>query len=578
MTSNVQFRILGPQEVSAAGQLLALGGRKQRTVLAVLLLNANEPVTRERLIDAVWGEEPPAEAGASLRVYVARLRKLLATNADESPSLETTAHGYVLRIHRDEYDFERFRRLVGKGEYAHALDLWRGPALADLTDQEWARSESERLEELRLSALEERIDADLEEGRHSMLVPELERLVAENPYRERFVRQLVTSLYRCGRQPDALRAYADARDELRDDFGLEPSRELRELERRILVQDPALDLPRSPPQALRRRARSRVRGSSLLALAVVVAIALAGALALARDAPAPRGHAAALRGNSVVAIEAATGNVLGEVALGGRPAGLALGEGSVWVGNRDDETLLRLDPRSRKIIETIGLNVEPTDIAVGGGSVWVASSDDLVLRVDPVINDVIATFRLPGNEVGFLPQIEYARGAAWVSYGGLLARIDPGTRWAVLTGFRNVRRIASSRTALWGVVGMEFDQIRRLDPLGDPIRLGPLGSIHGLGGLLADDRELWTGTGEGTLWRLAADTGRVTASLPLHRRIAGVAKSGRGIWIVTLDGGVLRADSASGRVVNELSLGLFPPPSRVVQVADGVVWVAVLAH
>jgi DNA-binding SARP family transcriptional activator/streptogramin lyase len=589
----VEFRVLGPLEVSAAGQPLALGGRKQRTVLALLLLNANELVTRERLIDAVWGEEPPAEAGASLRVYVARLRKVVGTGVDGGPSLEATANGYVLRIEPDDVDLQRFRRLVAKGRHTQALELWRGPALADLTDEEWARRESERLEELRLSALEERLDADLARGRHSEIVPELERLVAEHPYRERFGRQLIIALYRCGRQPDALRAYTHARDVLREQFGLEPSRELKELERQVLVQDPALDPPPRPAVETRGpRGRSRALQTSLLATAIVVALVAAAAILLARDAAAPRVHALALSGNSVVAVDPVVGGVKGEIPIGGRPSGLAVGLGSVWVGNVDDETLLRVDPQTRRVVETIGLGAAPTEVAVGGGSVWVLSLEaNAVLQVDPSINHVVATIPFrpiePFAGASQITQIAFTRGALWLrAWPPMLMRIDPGTHSIAIVR-RDVIRISSNERSLWAVVGIEANRVQRLYPHGDLIDLNRVGAIPGLSGLAADERAVWvTSRGgvvprwaEGTLWRIDPTTGRVTSSIVLEHASAGIALGPQAVWIVTIDGHVLRVDPDAGRVTKSIALGLYPPNvSGTIAAGAGGIWVSVLAR
>lgn len=591
----MQFRVLGPLEVSAAGQPLPLGGRKQRAVLALLLLNANGLVPRERLIDALWGESPPAEADASLRVYVARLRKLLSSENGSQPKLETARSGYVLRIDPEALDLTRFRRLVASGEellaggrseeasreLADALDLWRGPALAELADKEWGRRETGQLEELRLGALEARIDADLAVGRHSEVVAELEVLVAQHPYRERLVAQLMLSLYRSGRQPDALQAYATARTTLREEFGLEPTRSLRELERQILVQDVSLDLPTDEAATVRpkrRRLRPRVFVAST---AAVGAIALGAAvLPGLGERAASSSQVLPLKGNSVVAIDPRTNRVAYEVALGGRPSGVAVGEGSVWVGNRDDETLLRVDPDTRRVAETIGLGAEPTGVVVGGGSVWVASeSANVVLQVDPAINHVVATIDL--GEAGDLccsVQMAFARGALWVSYWGSLARIDAESRRAVLTRHRPVRWIASTGTELWGVVGVESDQIRRLDPLGDPIRFNRLGGAQGLGaGVAADRHSVWTGSYDGTLWRIDPDTGRVTASLSVGRPVASIALMGRAIWSVTRDASVLRADSVTGQRVKTIPLGVFPPSVwGGIAAGEGRVWVIAL--
>jgi DNA-binding SARP family transcriptional activator/tetratricopeptide (TPR) repeat protein len=235
----MEFRILGPVEVVADGQTLALGAAKQKTLLAILLLRANRVVSRDELIEALWGELPPPTAPKALQVYVSRLRKALGPDR-----IMTRAPGYLIRVDPGELDLERFERLVEKGgreQLAEGLALWRGRPLADFTYERFAQPEIGRLEELRLAALEERIEADLVAGRHAELVGELETLVAEHPLRERLRGQRMLVLYRCGRQAEALEAYQAARRVLVEELGIEPRRELRELHQAILRQDPALD-------------------------------------------------------------------------------------------------------------------------------------------------------------------------------------------------------------------------------------------------------------------------------------------------------------------------------------------------
>jgi DNA-binding SARP family transcriptional activator len=232
----MEFRILGPLEVLSDGQALDLGGQKQRALLALLLLEANKPVSRDRLIDALWEEEPTATAHKAIQVYVSQLRKLLGKER-----LLTRAPGYLLHAEADELDLAHFQRLQAEGKPRDALALWRAPALAEFAQQRFAQTEIARLEELRLACLEERLDADLAEGRQAELVGELEALVRENPLRERLRELLLVALYRSGRQAEALAAYQEARAALVDELGIEPGKALRELHQAILRQDPALD-------------------------------------------------------------------------------------------------------------------------------------------------------------------------------------------------------------------------------------------------------------------------------------------------------------------------------------------------
>jgi DNA-binding SARP family transcriptional activator len=245
----MEFRILGPFEVVDAGRAVGLGGRKKRATLAILLLHHDQVVSSERLIEELWGERAPPTALQTVRVHVSQIRKTLG-----SQLVRTLPAGYVLDLESHQLDSRRFERLVGEGTEAiaageaptaaallhEALDLWRGPPLADFVYEPFAQLEIARLDELRLAALEARLDADLAVGRHVELVGELERLIAEHPLRERLRAQLMLALYRAGRQSESLAAYSDARRTFVEELGLEPSPELRSLERAVLEQKPSL--------------------------------------------------------------------------------------------------------------------------------------------------------------------------------------------------------------------------------------------------------------------------------------------------------------------------------------------------
>jgi DNA-binding SARP family transcriptional activator len=253
----VEFRILGPLEVVGDDQTLRLGSRKQRALLALLVLHAGEVVSRDRLIDDLWHGEPPAKAEPTLRSHISRLRSVLGASR-----LLSHAPGYSLVLAPEELDAARCERLLAEGRLAlaqgraaeaaerlrSALALWRGPALADVAYEPFAQGEIARLEELRFALLEERIEADLALAHHADLVGELEALVAEHPLRERLRGQLMLALYRSRRQAEALESYQQARRVLTDELGLEPSESLKDLQRAILDHDPSL-LPPSQAEA-----------------------------------------------------------------------------------------------------------------------------------------------------------------------------------------------------------------------------------------------------------------------------------------------------------------------------------------
>jgi len=251
----VEYRILGPLEVVEGGEPVPLGRPKERLVLAVLLLSANEFVSRERLIDELWGESPPPTAGKAVNVFVSQLRKALTR--DGLDPIATADGGYRIGVEDDHLDVARLRGLlaiarerVAAGELEaaaellrEALALWRGPTLAGLPLESRGRDEVALLDELRLTALMDRIDCDLALGRHEDLLGELHVLVGEHPLLERLRAQLILALYRAGRQAEALEAYQQARDVLVEELGIEPSPALQRLQKGILIQDPALELP-----------------------------------------------------------------------------------------------------------------------------------------------------------------------------------------------------------------------------------------------------------------------------------------------------------------------------------------------
>jgi DNA-binding SARP family transcriptional activator/class 3 adenylate cyclase len=276
----LEFAILGPLQVTRNGTPIALGGPRQRALLALLLIHANEVVPAERLIDALWGSDPPAAAAHGLHVYVSGLRKALEPQRNPPTSAEvlvTRTPGYMVRVGAEELDRFRFDRLVADGRRAvgegdpeagakrlgDALALWRGPALVDFSYEPFAQAEAARLEELRMSALEDRIEAELTLGRHGELIGDLEAAARANPLRERLWALWMLALYRSGRQSEALRTYQELRAHLAEELGITPNPELVGLEEAIVLQKPELDWvpPTSPatahPRATGARAPAR---------------------------------------------------------------------------------------------------------------------------------------------------------------------------------------------------------------------------------------------------------------------------------------------------------------------------------
>jgi len=273
----VEFRILGSVEVADGGLVRDLGGLRERTLLARLLLAAGQVVSADRLAEDLWAGRPPEHYMATLRVYISRLRRALG---DGSAAVITQPPGYRVTLGRSELDADRFARLVAaaredlaarRPEVAaaglrEALGLWRGPALSDVADFAFAQADAARLEEARMAAVEDRVEADLACGRHASLVSELDGLVAGHPLRERLCGQRMLALYRCGRQADALQAYRDLRGRLDDEFGIDPTPALQRLQQAILRQEPGLDWPaagdRPAPEPVARRGSAGETGDT----------------------------------------------------------------------------------------------------------------------------------------------------------------------------------------------------------------------------------------------------------------------------------------------------------------------------
>jgi DNA-binding SARP family transcriptional activator len=290
----LEFRILGPLEVIDGDRSLTPPGTIQRALLAILLLHVNRVVSSDQLIDLLWGDEPPASGSTALQVRVSQLRKALG---GAGAHIVTRPPGYLIQLEREQFDLHRFELLVetadrnlAAGDPAaataglhEALALWRGPPLSDFAYAGFARAAIGRLEELRLGALEKRLEADLALGRHRELIADLRELVAEHPLRERLRAQLMLALYRAGRQADALAAYQEGRRTLIDEIGIEPGPEMRALEGAILRQEAALDLPDlAPSRSILVGASGDAALDALLAVAEPLASRPRRALVVAR--------------------------------------------------------------------------------------------------------------------------------------------------------------------------------------------------------------------------------------------------------------------------------------------------------
>jgi len=605
----MDFQILGPLEVyDDDGDPVELGGRQQRLVLAMLLLHPNEVVSVDRLIDVMWGERAPASAVKNVQVHVSRLRKAFEAKSRKGGRVSrrelvhTRGNGYLLEIAPGELDVDRLQSLIEEGRLSlaggdperaaaalrEALALWRGTPLADFAYDSFAQSEIGRLDELRLGAVEERIDADLALGRHDDVSAELQGLVAEHPLRERMRGQLMLAFYRSGRKADALRIYEEGRRALAEELGLEPSKSLQRLQRAVLTDDPALAAPGRIAPSLtdrvawaplpmlsgRRGVLLGLGGALLLAAALAVAV-----LDLTRDRTSA-GIVSVLP-NSLVAIDPETNRVTAEIPVGARPASVVFADGALWVANLDDETVMRIDPKARRIVRTIPTPVAPSALAAGAGAVWtIGGAGGAVLRIDPVFKDVgdpIQTVKV-GTLLGGAPATEAVAAtndAVWAVSGGVLStprlsRIDPARKRVAArfpTG-NGPTAIALGLGDLWLTDGFE-NTVSRIDPTGVLLATIPVG--HGASAVAVGEGAVWVVDSlDDTVLRIDPET-NFSTPIPVGRYPSAIAVGADAVWVANRgDGTVSRIDPETKSVVKTIEVG--NSPAGIV-VAAGSVWV-----
>ena len=551
--------MLGPLQAYYDGVELDLGPPKQRALLALLLLNANRVVATERLIDDLWGDSPPSTARAALQVYVAGLRKALN---DGGTNLRTRAPGYVLEVEAGSLDLDRFTQLCREARETsipehraallhEALGIWRDDPLPELRTEPFSSTAVAQLEQLRLGALEERVDADLALGRDAALVTELEALVAEHPYRERLRAQLMLALYRSGRQADALDAYQAGRRVLQDELGLEPGKDLRDLEAAILRQDEALSPARSdteepepgPPPSSHRFSRRTLIAAGVVGFAL---IALAATVAAFRSTGTSD---AGISPGSVGVVDSSSRRLVAEIPVGFSSRLIAAGEGFVWVVDPEGRTLTSIDPETNTIFAPprgIPGDGVPIALAVGEGSVWIALNEGHVLSVvklGPEFGDVRHRTVLETSDrqfdVPFEPvELAIGDGAVWAfeRARGEISRIDPttGEKTLFADGYGGSSSIAASGHALW--LGGP-DGVRKVD-----LRTGKELSA-------APPKEV--------------EASRTTSIAVRPDSVWFVGESGTQLWRIR-----------PARVSMRSSEPIGASPSEVAVDADGAVWVA----
>ncbi|WP_028637252.1 ABC transporter substrate-binding protein [Nocardioides sp. URHA0032] len=574
--ASLAFGVLGPLEATYAGKRVPLGGRQQRVVLALLVCELGRVVSIERLMHEVWRTAPPPGAVTSLQTYVFRLRRLLEpTRAHGTPGrvLVTVPGGYRLDIDPSWVDMTGFEQDVAAGDlamhlgalnpavtaYGSALARWRGDVLADLADLDFVLPLRARLDEMRTSAQQSRVQARLELGDHLDVLGELEALVAEHPLREALHAQRMLALYRSGRQSDALAAYRELRALLGTELGIDPSPPLQELNSRILSQDPTLacrgpraglpatsgsaTTPAQTPAASaerahapaprpggRTRSRRRRLGGIVAGIATVALLAV-GATMAGRDDPAGPRSQRGVPANAASQVDG-SGSIVTSVAVGANPIALALARDRVWVVSAGEDTVSEIDPSTSAIQQVTSVGHDPRAVAVTGDDLWVTNfADGTVSRIDGPTGRVVDT-------------IDVGSGPDAIAAG-------PAGLWVANSGDNTIQRI----NPVSGVPAVPI-------PVGD----GP-------DGLAVDGTSVWVANGRsGSVMRIDGRTGQqMTPPVQVGTGPRGLARAGPDVWVADeLSQSVTRIDVATGHTD---TISVPDGPTAVAALGDSI-WVA----
>ena len=551
----MDFRLLGQLEVGKEGRIVELTRGRERALLALLLLNANRALSTDRLVEELWPDRQPEHGAKTLQLYISRLRKTIGPDR-----LRTTSTGYAIDVAPEELDTTRFellatdaRAALEAGDSGHALkllrealELWRGPALADFRFESFAQSEIGRLEELRAAARADLIEARMTRGDANGVAAELEELIDENPLWERPRQQLMLALYRNGRQADALELYRSTRNLLAEELGLEPSPELQRLQRAILNHDPELEAPKPGL----RRAVAR-RGARRLALGgALIAVAAAAALITILVATGGENSPLLATGNSLAVLDPNRNEVVGLMPLAGAPRGVALGGGSVWTADADDGTVSQIDPEKLRVIKTVGVGARATALVEAGGVMWVATgSDNTVVQIDARSGGVLGRARVSANPTASAYAISAGHRGIWVGSGEEIVQLDPRSGGVV---------------SRWHYVG-------------------------GVNDVGVEPGAVWIASSQETLARFSPPARRLTAEVSLGVIPMALARGDHFVWVAstahvdpgnravraTYRAAVWKVDPVAARVVQTRQFGreLRHPPTLDIAVGAGAIWV-----
>jgi YVTN family beta-propeller protein len=602
---------LGPLQAERDGAVLALGGRQQRAVLAVLIVHRPAVVTVARIADEIWGDSVPAGYVRTIQTYVHHLREALERTPGGPNGggrvITTTGGGYRLTVTPESVDAVAFEDLVATAQdrqkagnvtaaralYEQALALWRGEPLSDLADLSFASAYASRLEDVRLSAVEGVIDTRLALGDHVSVLAELGDLVRRYPMRERLHAQRMLALYRSGRQAEALEAYRAVRDLLDRELGVEPSADLRQLHQAMLVQDPALAAPQTSAvasDAAESAASPSARATAAageptvddhapngrrrrsLAAALVALLVVAGGAVAFGAWHQPTRSLSSLPPNSLARI-AADGTLHDAIPLGMSPTAVAYGAGSLWVTGGTNGLLLRIDPHSHKVIDRIPVGHTPTAIALTAQDAWVTNSrDGTVSRINTDADSEVQTV-----PVGAVPTAVAADSSGvWVanSSDDSIQRIDASSGKAaapVPVGGRPDGVVVSGRT-LWVANGDDSTVWEVDSTTGAPLR-GPVPVGTSPAAMVPLHGSLWVADEDSqSVDRVDVRTGSVTGHFVTGDGPSAVASSGSTIWVANAyEGTVARVDTAKESQRKKFAVGASP---RAFVAVGSSVWVA----
>ena len=583
----MEFLVLGPLEVRDGDRILPLGGAKQRAALAILLLHHDQVVSRDRLVDGIWGDAPPASAAHTLETYISRLRKALHQDG-HAERLLTRAPGYLLVVDDGDLDLQRLEAHVDRGrralaaddpeaaseELARGLALFRGAPLEDLAYAPFAQAELGRLDDLRATAHEQRIDADLALGRHADLIGELESLVADYPLREHAWGQLMLAEYRSGRQGEALATFDHARHKLADELGIDPGQSLQQLHQQILRQDPALRLSPTADEAKRVAPTSLQSSTSpgghalghrrtrllLAATGVVVVAAITAGLLSTRGASRAGTVASLTTPNSVAVIDSRTGRFVSDVPIHDSADALSYGYGAIWAVT--DGGVRRINVSTHQVTD---IPVAPNYLAIGAGAAWVSvGGEPEVVRIDPTYgtrtiklrtNDFPADWGGTDTPGGLV----VADGSLWVAQGArFVRRINPATGKVKATiTVPGAEHLAAADGAVY-VDGLR--QVQRINPANNTVAWKATAVQSEITSVAAAGGFVWltTSADDGVI-KLSADTGQtVGTSLPINGGAEKVVAGDDAVWVSNERAGTVTRIDTSTNAKTTLATGHAP--------------------